>query len=70
WGPYEVQQAPVVAANAHWLAPGHNCVVTDAAGLRRAGGPQPRRPGARTRCSKRPWWRPTRTGWRRATTAW
>ncbi|TPG65509.1 glycoside hydrolase family 43 protein [Hymenobacter nivis] len=31
-GPYEVQQAPVVAANAHWLAPGHNCVVTDAAG--------------------------------------
>ncbi|MFD1467761.1 glycoside hydrolase family 43 protein [Hymenobacter caeli] len=31
-GPFEVQPAPVVAANAHWLAPGHNCVVTDAAG--------------------------------------
>jgi len=27
-----VQAAPVLAANAHWQAPGHNCVVTDAAG--------------------------------------
>ena len=31
-GPFEVRQAPVVAANAHWHAPGHNCVITDAAG--------------------------------------
>lgn len=31
-GPFEVQAAPVLAANAHWQAPGHNCVVTDAAG--------------------------------------
>ncbi len=31
-GPFEVQKAPVVAANAHWQAPGHNCVLTDAAG--------------------------------------
>ena len=31
-GPFEVQQEPVIAANAHWHAPGHNCVITDAAG--------------------------------------
>ena len=31
-GPFEVQAAPVLAANAHWQAPGHNCVITDAAG--------------------------------------
>jgi arabinan endo-1,5-alpha-L-arabinosidase len=31
-GPFEVQLAPVLAANAHWHAPGHNCVITDAAG--------------------------------------
>ncbi len=31
-GPFEVQAAPVLARNAQWLAPGHNSVVTDAAG--------------------------------------
>jgi arabinan endo-1,5-alpha-L-arabinosidase len=31
-GPFEVQAAPVLAANAHWQAPGHNCLITDAAG--------------------------------------
>ena len=31
-GPFETPAAALVAANAHWLAPGHNCVVTDAAG--------------------------------------
>ena len=36
-GPFETPPATnplaaLVAANAHWLAPGHNCVVTDAAG--------------------------------------
>ena len=38
-GPYQTQAAALanphtalLAANAHWLAPGHNCVVTDAAG--------------------------------------
>jgi len=39
-GPFETHaaatanpHAALLAANAHWLAPGHNCVVTDAAGL-------------------------------------
>ena len=38
-GPFETQAAAVanphaalLAANAHWQAPGHNCVITDAAG--------------------------------------
>ncbi|MGI4883508.1 MAG: glycoside hydrolase family 43 protein [Janthinobacterium lividum] len=31
-GPFEVQPVPVVARNAQWRAPGHNSVVTDAAG--------------------------------------
>ncbi|GAA4028354.1 hypothetical protein GCM10022409_10570 [Hymenobacter glaciei] len=31
-GPFEVQIAPVLAANDQWRAPGHNCLVTDATG--------------------------------------
>ena len=31
-GSFEVQVAPVLAANDHWCAPGHSCVITDAAG--------------------------------------
>lgn len=31
-GPFEVLAAPMLVANDHWRAPGHNCVITDAAG--------------------------------------
>ncbi|GAB3581674.1 glycoside hydrolase family 43 protein [Hymenobacter daeguensis] len=31
-GPFEPRALPLLAANTHWHAPGHNCVITDAAG--------------------------------------